>query len=285
MAEKDKLPGVVGPLYEEHLLLGATFERTELGALRTVAYGASAPVAESLEDGTLLADATGMRMLLASGDPVAAFGEAAFAAEPLAVGHAGFSPVFLGDGAVASIPLAARTGDHELLAFDASPRAGVLSAWFTFVASIEQNGFRPYEGLEVQDVSRDLVPLVLWGNDAASVLGDYVDGDSSLPRADHVANLMLDGHIPVVTCAVSLGGAPLYVLLVPPSFARVLWRSLLSFTGVRPTGLAELCDAASASAPWLDALQKPDRVRFERANLLEWGLIRPSADFIGGRAL
>lgn len=37
MAEKDKAPGVVGPLYEEHLLLGATFERTELGALRTVA--------------------------------------------------------------------------------------------------------------------------------------------------------------------------------------------------------------------------------------------------------
>ena len=285
MAEKDKLPGVVGPLYEEHLLLGATFERTELGALRTVAYGASSPVAESLEDGTLLADATGMRMLLASGDPVAAFGEAAFAAEPLAVGHAGFSPVFLGDGAVASIPLAARTGDHELLAFDASPRAGGLSAWLTFVASIEQNGFRPYEGLEVQDVSRDLVPLVLWGNDAPRVLGDYVGGDSSLPRADHVANLMLDGRIPVVACAVSLGGAPLYVLLVPPSFARVLWRSLLSFTGVRPTGLAELCDAASASAPWLDALQKPDRVRFERADLLEWGLIRPSADFIGGRAL
>lgn len=285
MAEKDKAPGVVGPLYEEHLLLGATFERTELGALRTVAYGASAPVAESLEDGTLLADASGMRMLLASGDPVAPFGEAAFAAEPLAVGHAGFSPVFLGDGAVASIPLAARTGDHELLAFDASPRAGVLSAWLAFVASIEQNGFRPYEGLEVQDVSRDLVPLVLWGNDAPRVLGDYVDGDSSLPRADHVANLMLDGHIPVVACAVLLGGAPLYVLLVPPSFARVLWRSLLSFTGVRPTGLAELCDAASASAPWLDALQRPDRVRFDRADLLEWGLIRPSADFIGGRAL
>ena len=166
MAEKDKAPGVVGPLYEEHLLLGATFERTELGALRTVAYGASAPVAESLEDGTLLADASGMRMLLASGDRVAPFGEAAFAAEPLPVGRAGFSPVFLGDGAVASIPLAARTGDHELLAFDASPRAGVLSAWLTFVASIEQNGFRPYEGLEVEDVSRDLVPLALWGNDA-----------------------------------------------------------------------------------------------------------------------
>lgn len=285
MAEKDKKPGVVGPLYEEHLLLGATFERTELGALRTVAYGASAPVAESLEDGTLLADATGMRMLLASGDPVAAFGEAAFAAEPLAVGRAGFSPVFLGDGAVASIPLAARTGDRELLAFDASPRGGVLSAWLTFVASIEQGGFRPYEGLEVEDVSHDLVPLVLWGNDSPRVLGDYVGGACALPRAGRVANLMLDGHIPVVACAVSLGGAPLYVLLVPPSFARVLWRSLLSFTGVRPTGLAELWDAARTSAPWLDALQRLDRVRLDRADLLEWGLIRPSADFIGGRAL
>ena len=263
MGEKDKVPRVVGPLYEEHLLLGATFERTELGALRTVAYGASAPVAESLEDGTLLADASGMRMLLASGDPVAAFGEAAFAAEPMAVGRA----------------------DHELLAFDASPRAGVLSAWLTFVASIEQNGFRPYEGLEVEDVSRDLVPLALWGNDAPRVLGDYVGGASALPRAGHVANLMLDGHIPVVACAVSLGGAPMYVLLVPPDFARVLWRSLLSFTGVRPTGLAELWDAARARAAWLDALQRPDRMRLDRADLLEWGLIRPSADFIGGRAL
>lgn len=285
MGEKDRVPGVVGPLYEEHLLLGATFERTELGALRTVAYAASEPVAETLEDGTLLADASGMRMLLASGDPVAAFGEAAFAAEPLAVGRAGFSPVFLGDGAVASIPLTARTGDHELLAFDASPRAGVLSAWLTFVASIEQGGFRPYQGLEVQDVSHDLVPLVLWGNDAPRVLGDYVGGAGALPREGRVANLMLDGHIPVVACAVELDGAPLYVLLVPPNFARVLWRSLLSFRGVRPTGLAELWDAARAKVPWLEAMQKPDRVRLDRPDLLEWGLIRPSADFIGGRAL
>lgn len=285
MGEKDRMPGVVGPLYEEHLLLGATFERTELGALRTVAYGASEPVAETLEDGSLLADASGMRMLLASGDPVAAFGEAAFAAEPLAVGRAGFSPVFLGDGAVASIPLAARTGDHELLAFDASPRGGVLSAWLTFVASIEQGGFRPYEGLEVEDVSHGLVPLVLWGNDSPRVLGDYVGGAGALPRAGRVANLMLDGHIPVVACAVELGGAPLYMMLVPPDFARVLWRSLLSFRGVRPTGLAELWDAARERVPWLEAMQKPDRVRLERADLLEWGLIRPSADFIGGRAL
>ena len=285
MAEKDRMPGVVGPLYEEHLLLGATFDRTELGALRTLAYGESEPVAETLKDGTLLADASGMRMLLASGDPVAAFGEAAFAAEPLAVGRADFSPVFLGDGAVASIPLAARTGDHELLAFDASPRAGLLSAWLTFVASIEQGGFRPYEGLEVEDVSHDLVPLVLWGNDAPRVLGDYVGGAGALPRAGRVANLMLDGHIPVVACAVELGGAPLYVMLVPPDFARVLWRSLLSFRGVRPTGLAELWDAARERVPWLEAMQKPDRVRLERADLLEWGLIRPSADFIGGRAL
>lgn len=285
MSEKNRVPGVVGPLYEEHLLLGATFERTELGALRTVAYAASEPVAETLEDGTLLADASGMRMLLASGDPVAAFGEAAFAAEPMAVGRAGFSPVFLGDGTVASMPLAARTGDHELLAFDASPRAGVLSAWLTFVASIEQGGFHPYEGLEVQDVSHDLVPLVLWGNDAPRVLGDYVGGAGSLPRAGRVANLMLDGHIPVVACAVELGGAPLYVMLVPPDFARVLWRSLLSFRGVRPTGLAELWDAARERVPWLEAMQKPDRVRLDRADLLEWGLIRPSADFIGGRAL
>ncbi len=285
MAEKDRMPGVVGPLYEEHLLLGATFDRTELGALRTLAYGASEPVAETLEDGTLLADASGMRMLLASGDPVTAFGEAAFAAEPLAVGRAGFSPAFLGDGAVASIPLAARTGDHELLAFDASPRAGVLSAWLTFVAAIEQGGFRPYEGLEVEDVSHDLVPLVLWGNDAPRVLGDYVGGAGALPRAGRVANLMLDGHIPVVACAVELGGAPLYVMLVPPDFARVLWRSLLSFRGVRPTGLAELWDAARERVPWLEAMQKPDRVRLDRADLLEWGLIRPSADFIGGRAL
>ena len=285
MAEKDRMPGVVGPLYEEHLLLGATFDRTELGALRTLAYGASEPVAETLADGTLLADASGMRMLLASGDPVTAFGEAAFAAEPLAVGRADFSPVFLGDGAVASIPLAARTGDHELLAFDASPRAGVLSAWLTFVAAIEQGGFRPYEGLEVEDVSHDLVPLVLWGNDAPRVLGDYVGGAGALPRAGRVANLMLDGHIPVVACAVELGGAPLYVMLVPPDFARVLWRSLLSFRGVRPTGLAELWDAARERVPWLEAMQKPDRVRLDRADLLEWGLIRPSADFIGGRAL
>ena len=111
------------PLYEEHLLLGAEFRDSDLGMPTTVSYPSDAAATESLHDGALLADLSGMRMLLLSGDPVAAFQEAAFAGDPLAVGEAAFSSVLVGDGTLASIPLAVRSGDRELLAFDFSSRA------------------------------------------------------------------------------------------------------------------------------------------------------------------
>ncbi|MGN0077132.1 MAG: hypothetical protein ACI38Z_09185 [Parafannyhessea sp.] len=274
-----------GALYEEHVLLGASFAQSELGVPTTVSYASSAAVDAAVREGCVLADATGMRILLSSGAPLEGFQQAAFANDALSVGDVAFAPVLLGDGSLASIPLLARSGDDELLAFDMSPRASVMAAWLSFVSSIEQDGFAPYRDLDVTDVSMRLVPLVLWGHTAPAVLGDYVGGSDALPKPGHVASLMLDGRISCVCIATELAGEKCYLLMVPPNLARVIWRSLLSFESVSPVGLAQLWAAARDAAPWLDTLATGDKLRLTRADLEEWGLMRAGNDFIGGRAL
>lgn len=274
-----------GALYEEHVLLGASFATGELGIPTTVSYAAAGSAEAAVREGCVLADATGMRAILCSGGPFESFQQAAFASEALSVGQAAFGPVLLGDGSVASIPLLARTGDDELLALDMSPRASVMAAWLSFVSSIEQGGFAPYRGLEVEDVSTRLVPLVLWGHTAPAVLGDYVGGADALPSPGGVSNLMLDGHISCVCVASELAGRSCYLVMVPPKLARVIWRSLLSFESVTPVGLAQLWAAARDVAPWLEAIGTTDKLSLARADLESWRLVREGSDFIGGRAL
>lgn len=274
-----------GALYEEHVLLGASFAQSELGVPTTVSYASAAAVDAAVREGCVLADATGMRILLSSGTPLEGFQQAAFANDELSVGDVAFAPVLLGDGSLASIPLLARSGDDELLAFDMSPRASVMAAWLSFVSSIEQDGFAPYQGLDVTDVSTRLVPLVLWGRTAPAVLGDYVGGADALPEPGRVVSLMLDGRISCVCIATELADEKCYLLMVPPNLARVIWRSLLSFQSVSPVGLSQLWAAARDAAPWLDALATTDKLSLSRADLESWGIVRDGSDFIGGRAL
>ena len=153
------------------------------------------------------------------------------------------------------------------------------------MASIEQAGFRPYEGLGTEDVSDSLVPLALWGRTAPAVLGDYVGGVANLPDPGTVTNLMLDGRIATLTTSLEAAGEHLYVILVQPQYARVIWRSLLSFESVRPTGADELWALLSEAMGWGDRLDSTDRLRLGRDVLLDWGVVRRGDGFIGARGL
>ena len=240
----------------------------------------------AFDDGAALVDLTGMDMQVVSGAPAQAFCEAACAGRRLSVGACALEACLLGDGGVASIPLLARTGASEYLVLDASSRRDVLVSWLGFVARIERDGMRPYDGLTVSDETASLVPLALVGPTAPAVLSDYVPGDASrrLPVAGEVANLDLDGRITTIVCALDLP-RPAYLVLVPPAWARVVWRSMLSFGSVTPVGHAALRTWLARSVTVLSRLADPDRLTMGEGELRASGVVREGADFIGARGL
>ncbi len=274
------------PLEAEHLLLGALMGcLEEEGMAVPLSYGNEAGEYSSLKDGCGLADLSGLYCARIGGAPAAAFAEAAFAGKKLDVGECAFEPAFMGDGRVCSIPLIARTGDEEYVLWDATASADMLCAWLSFLANIEQDGYRPYEGLELEDASESLVPLVLWGGPASAIIRDYVDADEKLPQEGHIKDVALDGHIPSLVASVRLDGKPCLLLLVDPHYAQIVWRSLLSFKTVTPTGQRALRTLATQSLPWLASLDEAMPHAMDADELSSAGLIRASHDFIGARAL
>ena len=252
----------LGPLYQEHLYLGASFrERTGSPLAMPEGYageGAAFP------DGAALSDLWGQRMRLMHGGPARDFCEAAFAGRKLAVGEARFQACLMGDGRLASVALAARTGDSEYLAIDPTPRGELLCAWLDFLQHVNQNGYEPYKGLEAEDVSQRLVPLLLWGSAARMVLSDYVQRKEDLPAPGHVRDCALDGIACLVLHVPDAGGDCYLVLAV---------------------GYGRLSAHARQAFPWLGELSAASPATFTDQQLRAWGLARAEGDFVGARAL
>ena len=239
----------------------------------------------AFEKGAALVDMSGLLLLLCEGSPTTAFGQTVLAGPKLDVGSCALEAVLFGDGFLASVPLAARTGDNELLIIDSTSRSDLLYSWLEFVSHIEQNDIRPYEGLTLKDESDSLVSFVLAGHEATATLADYVPEGQCLPKAGQVVNLDLDGRITTVSMRPELPGDTLYVLLVPPSYSRVIWGSLLSFPLVCPVGRETLASWIQKMISILSLLDKTDRTRVESERLRSAGLLREGSDFIGARGL
>ena len=273
------------PLHEEHLLLGASYEALEewlLAAPRT--YGDLAVELASIQEGCALCDLSGMTGVLISGEGAEGFVRASCAHGAQAVGECRFGAVVTGDGSVASIPLVARTGDAEYLLWDPTARGMGLLPWLSFLVGIEQDGFRPFADVSVEDVSSSLVPLLLWGPAATSILCDYVHAAEELPRPGEVRQVMLD-RIGCLVAAPRIDEQPSYLVLVPPQFARLLWRSFLSFPVVTPIGSSALAQTCSETLPWVRRMLDEARMEMTLSELLEHGLARPEGGFVGARAL
>ncbi|MDO4428894.1 MAG: aminomethyl transferase family protein [Atopobiaceae bacterium] len=273
-----------GVLHEEHALLGASFEPSETtGLLAVRSYAREAACAPAAGEARLT-DLTGAAYLLLSGSDAEPLAYAAFAGSPLPVGECAFSATLSGDGALLSMPLVARCGDTEFVVIDPSPRGEALAAWTGLLARAESDGVRAFPLVSICDASEMLVPLALCGPAAEHVLSDYLHG-VSLPAPGQVRQLRLDA----IGVVVVRPGAPLaqdvIVVLVPPARARVLWRSLLSFTEVSPVGVPAFAGILAGALPWgeLSVGAGPERVSRDR--LVRWGLVRDGGDFVGGRAL
>lgn len=273
-----------GVLHEEHALLGASFEPSETTGLLAVRSYAREAVGAPAAGEARITDLTGATYLLVSGSDAESLAFAAFAGTPLSVGECAFSAALSGDGSLLSTPLVARCGDTEFVVIDPSSRGEALSAWTGLLARAESDGVRAFPLVSTCDASEMLVPLALCGPAAEFVLSDYLH-DASFPAPGQVRQLRLDA----IDVVVVRPGAPLaqdvVILLVPPARARVLWRSLLSFTEVSPVGVPALAGLLADALPWGRLLAGTGPERVGRDLLARWGLVRDGSDFVGGRVL
>lgn len=272
----------MGCLHPEHVLLGASFLPSERdGMLRVESYG------NEPHDGgsTMLVDLTGCSYLLVSGADASAFCRTSFAGRDLVVGEAAVEAVLNGTGELLGTPLLMRTGDSEYVVVDASEQSDVIAAWLEFLSNVESDGRRAFPDLSISDATGMLVPLLLAGPDATGVLSDYVRGNEGLPPVGVVRQLRLDAIPAVVARPATASLPPAYIALVPTASARILWRSLLSFTEVEPIGHLGLKRALSQSCPWAQRLEEGAPARVTRRDLDAWGLARSGEDFVGGRSV
>ena len=268
-------------LHDEHLLLGASMEElwdTEL--LVPMGYPESALCA--IDAGaTLLSDLSGLPYALLSGSEAQNVAEMTFAGKTLAVGESAFEGVFFGDGTLVGVPFVMRTGESEYCMLDLTATSDACMEWALALTLFEQGGSRIFPGTSLEDATEFLVPLMLWGADARAVLCDYLSGSDALPSQGEVRSLKLD-RIPALVAGLE-GLEDAFVLLVPTSAARVLWRSLLSFPAVTPAGHADIARELKAHLRWqglLDGSEKPSVSAY-----LAHNIVRSDGQFVGMRGL
>lgn len=276
----------MGTLYQEHVFLGASFKPSLDENHQVVcAYAAEKDAVTAMGDGCVLADLTGATYQLILGADAAAMAQAAFCGKRLAVGECAFEPALGGDGCLMSIPLVVRCGDTEHVVVDLGSRGAIGLAWLGFLATAEEGGVRPFGNTSIEDATSMLTPLLLMGAKANDVLSDYLHGQA-LPRPGEVASLSLDAISAVVACApLAPGGIRAYFLFVPPTKARVLWRSFLSFDQVAPVGLPGAKKALFSALRFSDLCEKTDKVLVTGDQLRDLGLMRADGGFIGQSAL
>ncbi|MBR3226149.1 MAG: hypothetical protein IKF78_12585 [Atopobiaceae bacterium] len=276
MGDTAKRRKQASPLFTEHLLLGATFG--EGGVVRH--YESEGAHPEGMHEGeAFLTDVSHVFTLLMAGEPSRSFAEVAFAGQRLDVGSCEFEAVLTGVGSVVSIPLLARTGNREYVAFDLSARSEALDAWLSFIKGAEQDGYAPYAALELENATRTHVVLSLCGLGARAVLEDYV-GREPLPQPGTIVSCHLD-RIPCVILSPRLGEIPCYMILVPPQASVALWRSLLSFPEVSVCGTDQFTRMLSKGFPLYGSLGSDDAIQLSAAQLVEHGVMRKESDFIG----
>lgn len=286
---KDASPRTIrGALYQEHLVLGANFDRAEeTGLVFPTSYAGEENLSHALE-GAAIADLTGATYRLVAGAHPQELCEAAFCAKKLRVGQCAFEPALTGDGAITSVPLLARTGEHEYVLLDPTRRGPVVAGWLTFLSQVSSNGNAPYAGTTIEEASGMLAPVLIMGVRANELLADYLPQSArALPARGAVESVTLDSHIPALVAGIPLDiadGNASYVVFVPKTAARVVWRSLLSFTWVQPVGRNAVLDVWSR-LPWSQAIDSKDVVEIGEQNLRAWGLLRHGTDFVGARGI
>lgn len=270
-------------LTEEHLLLGGVLEERE-GVAVPLSYE-STPIAEeeALENACGVTDVSCMHFILISGENASSLFEAAWAGKVLSVGECAFGAVLAGDGSIVAVPCALRTGDHEYILCDATSRWEALKEWLIWLSNLVVEEQTPFSGAHVSDVTGSLVPLLVTGPKANTILEDYLHDGEKLPSQGSVASLHLDK---ILTICAHIHQSNAFLLLIPPAYSRIMWRSLLSFTEMQPVGIRALTQFVQTMLPWMEPISDNTKhVAFSKQELEQWGIARHNGGYIGARAL
>ena len=267
-------------LHEEHLMLGALMdELNDSGLVVPMSYPGDGQQAQN--DATYLFDLTGLPYGLLSGPYAQNVAEMALAARQLQMGECAFETVLFGDGSLVGIPFVMRCGEHEYCLLDVSATNDACMEWIATLAGFKDRGELLFENTKLEDATDFLAPLLLWGDCASAVLGDYLSVGSELPLPGEVRSVQLDQTPTIIAAPPTLKDA--YVILIPPARARVFWRSFLSFACVEPAGHRLLQQKLNAQLPWL-----ADVIPFKKPTvdtLTAYELVRIDGQFVGMRGL
>ena len=268
-------------LHEEHLLLGASMEElNDSGYLVPMSYpGTDRKIHD--ESVTYLFDLTGLPYGLLSGSHAQNVAEMALASKLLDVGESAFEAVLFGDGSLAGFPFVMRCGEHEYCLIDLTAVDDACMEWVSTLTYFEDRGERIFDETTLEDATDYLLPLLLMGENAKTVLSDYVSSVSELPSMGEVRSVYLDQTPTIIAELPVLKDA--YLILIPPVRARVFWRSFLSFACVEPGGHLKLQQKLNAQLPWLSDI-KLGKIP-SKGDLTVYELIRTDGQFVGMRGL
>ena len=275
-------------LKPEHEILGARLD----DALECVIdYGDIEDEMAALAGEQAVVDLHSLRMLLVSGADAEYFMQCACATQMLFVGQNAFTAIFDSDGMLLGCPLIMRTGDHEFLLFDRGVQFENILDWLCALASAKQQGQSLFAGVEVQEQTGALYPMVLCGPGAKDILNDYLEDKNSLEYPGMTASLKLD-QIDAIGSRLALE-YPVYLLLVPPAMARTLFRSFLSFKELKTAGFTSYWKYLSnGECEFLKLFNTDEELndaaedhKFDPKKFEKRGLVRPDKNFIGARAI
>lgn len=275
-----------GILYDEHVVLGANFTLDEGGTEHVASYPQQSP--DTVESKNLadqeccIADMSGVFYRVISGVDAQAYISMLSATDHAGIGDTRLSCVLSGDGSVISYPFIAHSGDNEYVILDTSSRAQTLGMWMDFVQHIKQDTYEPFAHVRIETYDEKLVPIALYGSAADQLLLDYIDHDNAVFENGSVCAISLDGHI---TCLCLHPSQSWYLLFVPARYARLMWRSFLSFAYVEPQPYQHACTRLCLSLPEELNVNSNDKLTLSYRVLNNYNLVRSDMSYIGAREL
>ena len=270
-----------GVLHVEHELLGAEFERRRCtgeppwrlrrGVRRRLAR--CSPTSP------------GATYLLASGADARRFAGPRSPGGALRVGEAACEAALTGTGASSPSRCSCERATASTSSSTRVDAAGALAAWLELLAHAALGGGRAaFPDLLLEDASGMLVPLLLAGPAAARGARRLRPATAPSPRRGASSSCSLDAITAVVARPAAPFAPSAYLVLVPVGAARILWRSLLSFTEVTPVGHRALRPCSLERMPWRAPLA--DGAPAERApSLRAGGSSATDQTFVGARSL
>ena len=181
-------------------------------------------------------DASAYMVLRLSGASASSFVSTMTTSPMLQVGHCATSLILSGEGDVIDVVHVARTGAFEYMFVSSPDYADETFSWLKEASELERHGVRAFPDLSLNNETNKLTLFQCEGEHIDDVLSDYMQPGVFLPAVGTVSSVMFDKLPTLVLRPTSNFSSNRYFIFIPPQFAAVFWRSLLSFNQLSCVG-------------------------------------------------